>query len=93
MTISTRSHERGYNYPAIFVDVSKIPVTRSECVSCPRMWRLPYQEKTAGEKKKDRRGSRQRDSFVSKKLKKLLKVAEKIKNQEDRRIPTNAVHL
>lgn len=33
MTISTRCPERGYNYPAIFVDVSKIPVHKSEAVS------------------------------------------------------------
>ncbi|CAM9449508.1 unnamed protein product [Ectocarpus sp. 4 AP-2014] len=33
MTISTRCPERGYNYPAIFVDVSKIPVHKTEAVA------------------------------------------------------------
>lgn len=33
ITISTRSHGRGYNYPAIFVDVSKVPVSKAEAVS------------------------------------------------------------
>lgn len=32
ITISTHSHERGYNYPAIFVDVSKIPVSKADAV-------------------------------------------------------------
>lgn len=33
ITISTRSLERAYNYPAIFVDAAKIPVPKSEAVS------------------------------------------------------------
>lgn len=33
ITISTRSLERAYNYPAIFVDATKIPVPKSEAVS------------------------------------------------------------
>eukprot|EP00903_Cladosiphon_okamuranus_P018620 g17140.t1 len=33
ITISTRSLERGYNYPAIFVDAAKIPVPKSEAVA------------------------------------------------------------
>lgn len=33
ITISTRCPERAYNYPAIFVDVAKIPVHKSEAVS------------------------------------------------------------
>lgn len=33
VTISTRSHERGHNYPAIFVDASKIPVSKADAVS------------------------------------------------------------
>ncbi|CAM9715689.1 unnamed protein product, partial [Pylaiella littoralis] len=32
ITISTRCPERAYNYPAIFVDVAKIPVHKSEAV-------------------------------------------------------------
>lgn len=33
ITISTRSIERVYNYPAIFIDATKIPVPKSEAVS------------------------------------------------------------
>ncbi|CAM9854239.1 unnamed protein product, partial [Hapterophycus canaliculatus] len=33
ITISTRCPERSYNYPAIFVDASKIPVHKSEAVA------------------------------------------------------------
>eukprot|EP00752_Nemacystus_decipiens_P002760 g2578.t1 len=33
ITISTRSLERAYNYPAIFVDATKIPVPKSDAVS------------------------------------------------------------
>lgn len=32
ITISTRCLERGHNYPAIFVDASKLPITKSEAV-------------------------------------------------------------
>lgn len=33
ITISTRSHQRGHNYPAIFVEASKIPIARVDAVS------------------------------------------------------------
>lgn len=33
LTISTRSHERGHNYPAIFIDACKIPISRADAVS------------------------------------------------------------
>ena len=33
ITISTRCPSRGYNYPAIFVDASKIPVSKGDAVS------------------------------------------------------------
>lgn len=36
ITISTRCPERGYNYPAIFVDASKIPISRADAVSVYR---------------------------------------------------------
>ena len=32
VTISTRCLERGYNYPSIFVDASKIPVSKAMAV-------------------------------------------------------------
>lgn len=32
ITISTRCPERSYNYPAIFVDASKIPASKTEAV-------------------------------------------------------------